>query len=1265
MLSLALLLLTGTSAFVNPTLWPVKSDHPESLPISFVERQSTKLLATVDIPSLGISEEATRRLEVIENAVNLTRGYLTCMEQAEDAVKAYVDQKESGAPASIDTDKSPLVSRLKNKQEAMTYLAEIKSAHASAEKYLKHLERVAATIRQHMSRKTRRQETRAETRTILSDLQETAGAAKAYLHYLTSVANRVQQFLAENKKPFDLVPLNGAAIHPPKDFHSQDAAVMESSPHLVQRTRSSYVHGVSSGTSTDSVTAFPPSVTASAPAVLAMPAGAAALPSEAIAKQAERYLDIAEAERSLREIDDAVSLTRGYLTYMEEVADIVKMYVVQKEPPVVDTNIPTLTKVKNASEAKEYLASIKAACAAAEEYLKYLEGVAAAVRQYVSQTVKVEKEEPGPPAVPAPVSDALPELAEAAALRSHGIAESERRLKEIEVAVNLARRYLTYMEEVRNTAKMYVFQKESGAPPAVVTNRPTLTKVNNISEAKGYFANIKAACAVSEVYLTYLEGVAAGVRQHMSQMNKVAKEEPGPPAVPAPVPAASPEPVEVAALRSEGIAEAERQLKEIGNVVNLTRGYLTYMEEVGNTVKMYVVQNDSGSHPAVDTNRPTLTKVKNTSEAKDYLANIKAACAAAEEYLKYLEGVAAAFRQHISQMNKVEKEQPGPPAVHAPVPAASPEPVEAAALRSQGIAEAERRLKEIENAVNLTHGYLTYMQEVASAVNSYLDNEKSGPRSAVGLNSIPLKVENVSEAKRYLADIKEVYVAAEEYFKYLEGVAATARQHMSKFDKAAKEELSQNAQVAVASLKSSEPARLRSQRIVEAERRLQEIKDAVNLTRGCLSYMQEVADTVKTYVDQEGSGMPLSIDTDEPLLEVEKVSEAKHYLAIIKAAYAAAEEYLKCLEGVAAAVRQHLSRMENITIKEPAPHSVHAQVSAALPEPAEAAALRSQGTLAAELRLKEIEDAVNLTRGYLTYMEGVAGAGKTFVDQKESGALLSDDMDKTLLTKVKDVSVVEDNITNIKEAYAAAKDYLKYLEGVAVTARQHMSQIDKVAKEESEPAPVPAFVSAASSEPKEAAALRSEGIAEAERRLKEIDRSVNLTRGYLAYMQEVADTVKTYVDQEGSGVPSSIDTDRLPLKVDNLSEAKDYLAIIKAACAAAEEYQKYLEGVAAAVRQQVIRTDKITKEEPAPPSVPALSEQAEAAALRSQDIAEGQRRKDEIEGAVNLTRGYLTYMEEVAGAGKTFVDQKESGALLSDDMDKTLLTKVKDVSRGW
>ena len=541
---------------------------------------------------------------------------------------------------------------------------------------------------------------------------------------------------------------------------------------------------------------------------------------------------------------------------------------------------------------------------------------------------------------------------------------------------------------------------------------------------------------------------------------------------------------------------------------------------------------------------------------------------------------------------------------------------------------------------------------------TFVDQKESGALLSDDMDKTLLtKVKDVSVVEDNITNIKEAYAAAKDYLKYLEGVAATARQHMSQIDKVEPPPPPMPAFVSAASSEPKEAAALRSEGIAEAERRLKEIDRSVNLTRGYLAYMQEVADTVKTYVDQEGSGVPSSIDTDRLPLKVDNLSEAKDYLAIIKAACAAAEEYQKYLEGVAAAVRQQVIRTDKITKEEPAPPSVPA-----LSEQAEAAALRSQDIAEGQRRKDEIEGAVNLTRGYLTYMEEVAGAGKTFVDQKESGALLSDDMDKTLLTKVKDVSVVEDNITNIKEAYAAAKDYLKYLEGVAATARQHMSQIDKV---EPPPPPMPAFVSAASSEPKEAAALRSEGIAEAERRLKEIDRSVNLTRGYLAYMQEVADTVKTYVDQEGSGVPSSIDTDRLPLKVDNLSEAKDYLAIIKAAYAAAEEYQKYLEGVAAAVRQQVIRTDKITKEEPAPPSVPAqvsaaLSERAEAAALRSQDIAEVQRRKDEIEGAVNLTRGYLTCVEEVAGADKNCVHQ-ESGAPPAVDLDRPSLTKVMDV----
>jgi hypothetical protein len=131
-----------------------------------------------------------------------------------------------------------------------------------------------------------------------------------------------------------------------------------------------------------------------------------------------------------------------------------------------------------------------------------------------------------------------------------------------------------------------------------------------------------------------------------------------------------------------------------------------------------------------------------------------------------------------------------------------------------------------------------------------------------------------------------------------------------------------------------------SQRIAEAKQCLTDIEGAVQTARGYLYYLEEVAQTVKGYLDSKDTG---------------NTSAAKEYLVNIEKAASSAQEYLQYLEGVAASVREHLSKMESFT-------------------PQEKDAEKKTRSI-----LEDLEETARAAKEYLAYLQGVASAVQQFL----------------------------------------------------------------------------------------------------------------------------------------------------------------------------------------------------------------------------------------------------------------------------------------------
>lgn len=153
--------------------------------------------------------------------------------------------------------------------------------------------------------------------------------------------------------------------------------------------------------------------------------------------------------------------------------------------------------------------------------------------------------------------------------------------------------------------------------------------------------------------------------------------------------------------KAAGIAEAKVCLTEIESSVQTARAYLKYLEDVAQVVLAHVEGTEA---PQVDTSgRPSLPELGDASVAKDYLSNILTAYSAAEDYLNYLEGVAANVREYLNDYQSTNPAE------------------QAQETKTRNI------LADLEETALAAQDYLVYLKGVADAVEQYLADPSQQP----------------------------------------------------------------------------------------------------------------------------------------------------------------------------------------------------------------------------------------------------------------------------------------------------------------------------------------------------------------------------------------------------------------------------------------------------------------------------------------------------------------------------------------------------------
>jgi C4-type Zn-finger protein len=133
---------------------------------------------------------------------------------------------------------------------------------------------------------------------------------------------------------------------------------------------------------------------------------------------------------------------------------------------------------------------------------------------------------------------------------AHNIAEAKQCLAEIEGAVQTAREYLMYLDEVAQVVGEHVNERAGGDASQ--------------KAAKDYLANIQAASSSAEAYLAYLEGVAKMVREQLLRMESLTPQE------------------------QEEEKKARIILEDLEQTVKQAKDYLSYLKGVANTVQQFI-----------------------------------------------------------------------------------------------------------------------------------------------------------------------------------------------------------------------------------------------------------------------------------------------------------------------------------------------------------------------------------------------------------------------------------------------------------------------------------------------------------------------------------------------------------------------------------------------------------------------------------------------------------------------------------------------------
>lgn len=165
-----------------------------------------------------------------------------------------------------------------------------------------------------------------------------------------------------------------------------------------------------------------------------------------IANDTVKRKNLLEARRCLLEIELAAAKARDYLSFMQDVAQVVRRYLREQEEEEASTSVPLVMKeaeflnvvaLHNVEEAQDYLDNIEKATAHAMDYIESLQDVQQEIRAYIakfeenyqrSKTMQAQEE----------------------------VAQAEFHIQDLEETAESARDYLKYLQTVTGVVQQYL-----------------------------------------------------------------------------------------------------------------------------------------------------------------------------------------------------------------------------------------------------------------------------------------------------------------------------------------------------------------------------------------------------------------------------------------------------------------------------------------------------------------------------------------------------------------------------------------------------------------------------------------------------------------------------------------------------------------------------------------------------------------------------------------------------------------------------------------
>jgi hypothetical protein len=158
-----------------------------------------------------------------------------------------------------------------------------------------------------------------------------------------------------------------------------------------------------------------------------------------IAAESPRMKNILDARYRLVEIDITAELARDYLTYLQEVANVIRSFLNDQSTPLEATPNLNLPDAQNIQAVMEYLVNIEKAIASAVEYADYLEDLAQDLKTYLTLRQFEEQDQQAGDVVLQHANDSTPTC-----------------IDDLEETAEAAREYLDYLQKVTSVVQRYV-----------------------------------------------------------------------------------------------------------------------------------------------------------------------------------------------------------------------------------------------------------------------------------------------------------------------------------------------------------------------------------------------------------------------------------------------------------------------------------------------------------------------------------------------------------------------------------------------------------------------------------------------------------------------------------------------------------------------------------------------------------------------------------------------------------------------------------------